>query len=149
MRQTALVRKAPMARKRENRSKGLGHKIAAILGFVRPLGQKLATVYRSEQHRRNVAALPCVVTGNPGPNQCGHANFGKGMAMKACDTVTFAICPEAHRLHDQSGIDRQVRRQLELVYVDRTRAELIARSQWTAEHESFYQRAIEPMKRAV
>ncbi|OYV49303.1 MAG: hypothetical protein B7X10_02010 [Burkholderiales bacterium 21-58-4] len=54
---------------------------------------------RSEKHRRNVAALPCVVTGRPGPSQCAHVNFGKGMGLKVCDSLCFPLSPEAHREH--------------------------------------------------
>lgn len=149
MRSTPIVRKKPMPRTRAPRTEGLGQRVAEALGCAKRAGKKAPAVLRSEQHRRNVASLPCVVTGRPGTNQCGHANFSKGVGRKACDTLTFPICPEAHRAHDQGGIPRETRRRLELEYVDRTRAELIARFLWTPELEAHYQRAIGPMKRAV
>lgn len=104
---------------------------------------------RSEKHRRNVASLDCVVCGASAPSQCAHANFGKGLALKACDSQTFAACPPCHRLHDSSGISREVRRWLEVQYVDRTRAELISRGLWPASVEEAYKVAYEPMKRAA
>lgn len=105
--------------------------------------------FRSEKHRRNVASLDCVVCGAFGPTQCAHANFGKGMALKASDAMSFAACPTCHGFHDQGGISKDARRKLEVVYVDRTRAELIARNLWPAEVEEAYRLAYEPMKRAA
>jgi hypothetical protein len=149
-RKTPLARGSQMkARRREPRAKGLGQILAEALGLVRKVVPKEPTVLRSKQHRRNVAALPCLVTGLEGSSQCAHANFSKGGAMKACDTLCFPLSPAAHEFHDRSGINRDERRRLELIYVDRTRAELIARNQWTPQIESFYQRAIEPMKQVV
>src|SRR3546814_8060197 len=91
---------------------------------------------RSEKHRRNVAALACVVCGRDGPSQCAHANFGKAMSRKACDSQTFPMCPDCHRHHDTGGIPKEKRRQLEVVYVARCRAELISRSLWPADRKS-------------
>lgn len=161
MKRSEFVRKAPMARgsagmarsavgrKAAPRSKGLGQRLAEALGLVRKAVPKEPTLLRSEAHRRNVAALPCFATGLIGLSQCAHANFSKGLSLKACDSLSFPLSQAAHEFHDQSGIDRNERRRLELVYVDRTRAELIARNQWSPEIEAFYQRAIEPMKQAV
>ncbi|NYT76629.1 hypothetical protein H0A71_06465 [Alcaligenaceae bacterium] len=105
--------------------------------------------WRSEKHRRNVASLPCVVTGRPGPSQCGHANFNKGMSTKVCDSLTFPISPDAHRDHDQGGIAKQDRWRREWEYVDATRAMLIQRNQWPTEAEEAYQIAIQPLARVV
>lgn len=104
---------------------------------------------RSEKHRRNVASLDCVICGAFGPSQCAHANFGKGLALKACDSQTFAACPRCHRLHDSSGITKETRRKLEVQYVDRTRAELISRGLWPDSVEQAYKVAYEPMWRAA
>jgi hypothetical protein len=71
------------------------------------------------------------------------------MGLKACDTQTFPMCPDCHRAHDAGGIARDERRRREVLYVDRTRAELIARSLWTPAIEQAYRRAYEPMKRAA
>jgi len=105
--------------------------------------------WRSEKHRRNVASLACVICGREGHTQCAHANFGKGLGLKASDAMTFAACVPCHRFHDTSGIQKHMRRQLEVVYVDRTRAELIALNLWTPEVEAAYRRAYGPMKEAA
>lgn len=110
------------------------------------IGIPKLTRWRSEKHRRNVASLACVACGHPGPSQCAHANFGKGFGVKADDSMTFPLCALCHAVHDQSGILKARRRRLEVVYVDATRAELIARSLWTPETEAAYRRAYEPMK---
>ncbi|WP_232462551.1 DUF968 domain-containing protein [Bordetella genomosp. 9] len=108
-----------------------------------------AQPYRSKKHLQNVASLACVCCGRAGPSQAAHANFGKGMGLKACDTQTFPLCPECHREHDAGGMPRDERRRREVVYVDRTRAELISRSLWTPVIEQAYRRAYEPMKRVA
>lgn len=105
--------------------------------------------WRSEKHRRNVASLPCVVTGMPGPSQCGHINFGKGMGTKACDSLTFPISPDAHRDHDQGGMTREDRWLREWEYVDATRALMIQKNLWTPEAEAAYKIAIQPLARVV
>lgn len=102
---------------------------------------------RSEKHRRNVAGLDCVICGRHGPSQCAHANFNKGLSLKSCDSQTFAACPQCHQFHDQGGIERDKRRKLEVLYVDRTRAELIARSLWAPEIEKAYRAAYPAMAR--
>lgn len=105
--------------------------------------------WRSEKHRRLVASLPCVVTGKPGPNQCGHANFGKGMSTKVCDSLTFPISPDAHRYHDQGGMSREDRWRREWEYVDATRALMIQQNLWSPEAEAAYKIAIQPLARVV
>lgn len=145
MKRTELVRKTPMKRSREARGKS----IAATLSFLRPIGQKEIAVLRSEKHRKNVASLDCVVCGKSGPSQCAHINFSKAMGMKACDSVTFPACVRCHSMHDQGGVPKAERRQLEWEYVDKTRAELLARNLWPASVEMYYQAAIEPLKRVA
>lgn len=104
--------------------------------------------WRSEKHRRNVAALPCVSC-NHGGCQCAHANFGKGMGTKVSDALTFPLCPACHRTHDTGGIPRAARWRREWEYCDFTRARLIRRNQWPAEVEAAYQTAIQPLARVV
>lgn len=146
---STLTRKTPMKRAGKVKSKGLGHQVEALLNFLRPAGTKPLKALRSESHRRNVASLACVVCGKAGPSQCAHINFSKSLGMKACDSVTFPACPDCHRAHDQGGISRDERRRREWQYVDATRAELLKRNLWPASTESFYQAAIEPLKRVV
>src|SRR5690606_16162925 len=108
------------------------------------------TRLRSEKHRRNVSQLACVCCGRPGPSQCAHANATKGFGVKACDSLTFPLCPDCHRLHDQGGIyTKSERWRREWEYVDATRAELLYRNQWSAEVEAAYRKAIEPLARVV
>lgn len=103
--------------------------------------------WRSEKHRRNVAALGCLVTGQPA--QACHVNFNKGFALKVCDSLCFPLSPSLHQLHDQGGMPRQQRWQLEREYMDTTRLRLIQRGQWTDEIEQHYQTAIAPLKRVT
>jgi len=105
--------------------------------------------WRSEKHRRNVAALSCIVCGRFGPSQCAHINFSKGMASKVSDALTFPACPSCHSTHDQGGISRQERWKREWEYVDATRALLIRSNQWSSEVEEAYQLAIVPLARVV
>lgn len=145
-RTTPLKAKAPMARSKVERREGLGRKVEIVMGVYRPPGHKLPTLLRSEQHRRNVAALNCACCGRQGPSQAAHANFTKGMGLKACDSLTFPLCPECHRDLDQGGkLLKEARRHREWIYVDGTRAELMALGQWTPEIELHYREAIKPL----
>lgn len=145
-RSTELRTRTQMPRTRKaKREKGLGQRVEATLGFLRPLGTKTPTVLRSEEHRRNVAALGCMVTGAPA--QACHANFGKGMGLKACDSLCFPLCPELHAAHDQGGMSRAERRRQEWAFVDWTRAELLKKNLWPRSVEAFYQTAIQGLKR--
>lgn len=105
--------------------------------------------WRSDKHRRNVAALDCVVCGRAGPSQCAHVNFGKSLGSKVSDALTFPACPDCHRHHDQGGIPRDERRKLEWHYVDTTRAELLRFNNWPASVEAEYQVAVEPLRRVT
>lgn len=144
---SSLQRKTPMRRGKPDREPGLGHKVEVVMGFYRPPGHKIPARLRSEQHRRNVAALGCLVTGQPA--QACHVNFDKGGALKVCDSLCFPLSPALHREHDQGGIPKAERRRREWEYVDQTRALLMQRGQWSAEIELHYQRAIEPLRRLV
>lgn len=144
---STLQRKSPMRRSKPDREPGLGHKVEVVMGFYRPPGHKMPAHLRSEQHRRNVAALGCLVTGQPA--QACHVNFGKGTGLKACDSLCFPLKPELHRQHDQGGLPKAERWKREWEYVDETRAKLMQRGQWSAEIELHYQRAIEPLRRLV
>lgn len=147
IRNSTLQRKTPMKRSKSARGEGLGRKVEIVMGFYRPPGHKLPTLLRSEQHRRNVAALGCLVTGKPA--QACHVNLGKGGALKACDSLCFPLSPELHRQHDQGGLPRAERWKREWEYVDATRAALIQLGKWPAEVEMHYQRAVEPLRRLV
>lgn len=111
--------------------------------------QPKQTTYRSEKHRRHVAALACVCCGRHGPSQAAHANFGKGFGIKASDALLFPLCPHCHQFHDQGGVQRDERRRLELGYVDHTRAELIAVSLWSTEVEIAYMQDVQALREVV
>lgn len=79
-----------------------------------------ARIVRSESYRRFVASHPCFSCGMSGMSQCAHANEGKGMGMKVCDTRSFPLCPTCHADLDQSrGLTRDERRAHEAKWVDR------------------------------
>lgn len=142
-----LQRKTPLRSSGPKKGKGLAQRIAESLGKAIQHARGESNLLRSEQHRRNVAALGCLITGKPA--QACHVNFSKGMGLKVCDSLCFPLSPELHREHDQGGIPRMERIRREWEYVDQTRALLIRKSQWPAEVEAHYQRAIEPLRRVV
>ena len=84
----------------------------------------------SEQHRRNVAILPCVECGIEGYSQAAHANgyhFGKGRGIKSSDLATFPLCCTrpgevgCHVRHDQLiGVTREEAHDRELIYIYKT-----------------------------
>ncbi|MGB3290960.1 MAG: hypothetical protein WBA83_16935 [Burkholderiaceae bacterium] len=137
----------PMGRSREKKGPGLAQRIAQSLGRAIRHARGESNLLRSEQHRKNVAALGCLITGKPA--QACHVNFDKGMGLKVCDSLCFPLCPELHREHDQGGMPRAERIRREWEYVDRARALLIQKGQWPAEVEAHYQRAIAPLARVV
>lgn len=56
---------------------------------------------RSSKRLEQVRKLPCVSCGKPAPSEAAHANWsecGKGMATKASDEFTVALCHTCH--HD-------------------------------------------------
>lgn len=136
-----------MTRSREKKGPGLAQRIAESLGRAIKHARGESTLLRSEQHRRNVAALGCLITGQAA--QACHVNFDKGLSLKVCDSLCFPLSPALHQHHDQGGMLRSERHRLEWEYVDATRAMLIRKNQWPAEIEAHYQRAIAPLKRMV
>ena len=147
-RKAPMRQATPMARSREKRGPGLAQRIAESLGRAIQHARGESNLLRSEQHRKNVAALGCLITGKPA--QACHVNFNKGMGLKVCDSLCFPLSPELHREHDQGGgMSRLERIKREWQYVDQTRALLIRRNQWPAAVEEHYQRAIKPLARMV
>lgn len=149
IRNSTLQRKTPMKRAKTSRTEGLGRKVEIVLGYYRPPGHKLPSLLRSEKHRRTVAKMACACCGRPGPSQAAHANITKGMALKACDSLVFPLCPPCHRHHDQGGIAKHERWQREWNYVDGVRAALLQTGLWSPELELHYQRAVAPLRRLV
>lgn len=153
-----LARSAWKPRSREKRGPGLAQRVAFAVG-TNIKHERISDDKRNEQHRRNVAALPCAVCRIEGFSQAAHVNAsvaGKGLGMKAPDVLTFPLCCDrpgvrgCHSLHDQGGIyTKQERLLREWEYVDQTRAQLIRRNQWPTEVEAAYQIAIQPLARVV
>ena len=84
---------------------------------------------RSKSYLRWVASLPCIACGIEGYSQAAHANYGKGMSLKTCDTRTFPLCGPhwglmgCHQQHDLCiDMTRDQRRELEARYVEETQA---------------------------
>ena len=97
---------------------------------------------RSEKHRRLVAYMPCHICGIENQSQAAHANYGKGLSIKACDSQTFPLCYYCHQWLDRSGeLTREARRQREYIAVSSTREKLQIFGQWTDQVEEAYQRA--------
>ena len=89
--------------------------------------------FRSQQHLRNVAALPCQSCGAHG-SQAAHSNearHGKGRSVKASDEFTAALCPRCHSAVDASyHLTRLQRQQMWQDAHERTKAALQALGQW-------------------
>ena len=55
--------------------------------------------FRSKNHLKNVADLPCQHCGAEGQTQAAHSNWakhGKGRGIKASDEYTAALCQACH-----------------------------------------------------
>jgi len=97
---------------------------------------------RSEKHRKVVASMPCHFCNTASGIQAAHANYGKGMGIKACDSQTFPLCQFCHEWLDRSGaLTREGRRMRERLAVNATREKLQIFGRWTDEVEEAYQRA--------
>lgn len=63
-------------------------------------------MWRNKAFLRAVASLPCQLCGKENETQAAHANwseYGKGMAMKAHDCYSAALCVSCHRDIDQGS----------------------------------------------
>lgn len=93
--------------------------------------------FRSEKHRRNVAALDCMSCGRGGPSQCAHSNLavhGKGRGIKAGDQFAAALCPRCHEAVDSSyALTRSQREEMWVSAHIRTVAALKLAGLWPAE----------------
>lgn len=73
-------------------------------------------MYRNKAFLRAVASLPCQLCGKEGETQAAHANwteYGKGMAIKAHDCYSAALCVTCHSNIDQgSKLTYQERKEL-------------------------------------
>src|SRR5690606_35498186 len=147
-----LQRKTPMKRSKADRAQGLGHKVAAALNFLRPLERKPESVFRSRQHRMNVAALDCACCGRSKRSQAAHLNLlaaGKAKSLKASDALTVPLCCDeigrrgCHYQLDQGGVyDKATSAAYQIQWLQETRDQLRARRQWPEEAESDMQRLL-------
>lgn len=151
-----MARSAWKPRSRERKGPGLAQRVAQSVGTAINHNKGESSRLRSEDHRKNVAALPCAVCGIVGFSQAAHANFNKGGALKNCDSLTFPLCCDrpgvrgCHSLHDSGAIyTKQERLLREWEHCDSTRAQLIRQNKWDAATESAYQVAIQPLARVV
>lgn len=143
---STLQRKKPMSRHKPNRGKS----IAAMLGFLRPLAKKEPTLFRSRQHRMNVAALSCACCGRVGRSQDAHLNLlaaGKGMGLKASDALSVPLCCDGpgyrgcHHQLDQSGrYDKATSAVLQIKWLQDTRDRLRVLGQWPEAAEADLER---------
>lgn len=128
---------------RQKKGPGLGQRVAEMLGTAFKHRPKPLGVYRSEQHLKNVAALPCANCGREKLSQAAHMNgveFGKGMGLKVSDALTFPLCADGfirrgcHSIHDQGGTyDKDTAVGLQIVWLHHTRDELKRLGQWPEE----------------
>lgn len=97
---------------------------------------------RSKKHRKLIASMPCCECGSETGVQAAHANYSKGMGIKACDSQIFPLCNFCHEWLDRSGkLTREGRRNYERTAVDGTRRLLKISGQWSEEIEKAFQRA--------
>ena len=92
---------------------------------------------RSEEYRRLVAALPCIVCGIAGISQAAHADMGKGQGIKTDDRTCYPACstqPGRVGCHDMMGasgtLTKKERRAAERLYAQITRARIVADGLW-------------------
>lgn len=139
-RYTPLRMTKPMSRSREKKGPGLAQRVAQLVGTA--LGHKHSdpSVFRSEKHRRNVAALPCICCGKERSSQAAHLNLlalGKGMGLKLSDALTIPLCATSlgrigcHAMLDSSGkYSKSASETLQITWLHQTRDRLIALDQW-------------------
>ena len=149
---SSLQRKTPMKRSKSDRAQGLGHKVAAALNLLRPLEGKPESVFRSRQHRMNVAALPCVCCGRSGRSQDAHLNLlaaGKGMGLKASDALSVPLCCDEpgrrgchHQLDQGAAYDKATSVAYQIQWLQETRDQLRALRQWPEAAEADMQRLL-------
>lgn len=90
--------------------------------------------FRSKDHLRNVAILPCQVCGLEGASQAAHSNWsehGKGRGIKASDEFTAALCYQCHHELDQGWmLNADQRRSMWDMAYRKTVNELVAQDLW-------------------
>lgn len=93
--------------------------------------------FRSKQHLKNVAELPCQNCYIEGQTQAAHSNWsehGKGRGIKSSDEYTAALCQKCHTELDQGArLTKEQRRMLWQMAWKRTVAKLKASGKWPSE----------------
>lgn len=139
---------------------GLAQSVAVLLGTARKVVKKEPSVMRSEQHRRNVAALACVCCGIEKRSQAAHLNLlslGKGLGWKLSDALTIPLCVDqvgaigCHVRLDSSGqYDKTTSEALQIAWFQDTRTQLQQRGKWSERAETDVVRFLgEYLKRAA
>lgn len=142
-RRQALKRSAFKAKPKEKKGPSMPMVVAKLVGTLFKHQPKLPAVFRSEQHRRNVAALPCANCGRWYRSQAAHMNgveFGKGLGLKVSDALMFPLCTDnawgrgCHSMLDQGGVyDKATAVALQITWLHQTRDELKRLGQWPEE----------------
>ena len=104
-----------------------------VSGDVAP--QPKATYIRSKTLREAYRLIPCQACGaDDGTVVCAHANegaYGKGMAIKACDTKAASLCFTCHsRLDQGSDMTKAERRAFWLAAHLKTIPALVSAGHW-------------------
>ncbi len=90
--------------------------------------------FRSKQHLKNVAELPCQNCYIEGQTQAAHSNWaehGKARGLKASDEFTAALCFKCHHELDQGArLSKEQRRMLWQMAYQKTVAKLKASGKW-------------------
>ena len=90
--------------------------------------------FRSKQHLKNVANLPCQACGIEGQTQAAHSNWaehGKGRSIKASDEFVAALCQTCHTELDQgSRLSKEQRRQMWDQAYEKTKEKLREQNLW-------------------
>ena len=94
--------------------------------------------FRSKQHLKNVASLPCQCCDIEGQTQAAHSNwamFGnKGKGIKASDEFTAALCQTCHYDLDQgSKLSKDERQKMWIMAHIRTYNKLKSLGLWPEE----------------
>ena len=94
--------------------------------------------FRSKEHLKNVASLPCQNCYIEGETQAAHSNWSdwgnKGRGIKASDEFTAALCQKCHTELDQGArLTKEQRRMLWQMAYQKTVANLKASGNWPDE----------------
>ncbi len=165
MRRTELSRRAPLRNKapmkqggwikrqgNKREGPGLAQRIAQAVGLALGHLPKESTMWRSRQHRMNVAAMPCACCGRLGRSQAAHLNLlalGKGKGLKVSDALLVPLCapelgkPGCHWMLDQGAIyDKATSASIQVEWLQRTRTDMQRLRLWPEQAEADMQRLV-------